>query len=76
MNCRGTSPYSTPILFEEKQREGGLQFCIDYRSLNANTVTDLWPLLRNDELLACLKGAHYFSKLDLRNSYYQIPLAE
>ena len=38
----------------------------DYQSLNSNTVTDSWPLPRIDETLAQLKGACFFSKLDLR----------
>ena len=64
------------IFFAENKGGRGLRLCIDYRSLNANTVTDSWPLPRIDELLACLKGAHYFSKLDPRDSYHQILLAE
>ena len=50
--------------------------CTDYRSLNANTVTDSWPLPRIDEMLARLKGAKFFSKLDLRDGYHQVPIVE
>ena len=71
-----SSPYGAPILFAEKKGGGGLCMCIDYRSLNSNTVTDSWPLPRIDEMLARLKGARYFSKLDLRDGYHQIPIAE
>ena len=41
-----------------------------HRSLNANTVTDSWPLPCIDEMLAILKGAKYFSKLDLHDGYH------
>ena len=65
-----SSPYGAPILFAEKKGGGGLRMCIDYRSLNANTVTDSWPLPRIDKMLARLKGAKFFSKLDLRDGYH------
>ena len=66
-----SSPYGAPVLLAEKKGGGGgLRKCTDYRSLNANTVTDSWPLPRIDEMLARLKGAKYFSKLDLRDGYH------
>ena len=65
-----SSPYGAPILFAERKVGGGLHMCTDYRSLNSNTVSDSWPLLRIDEMLAHLKGAQYFSKLDLREGYH------
>ena len=65
-----SSPYGAPVLFAEKKGRGGLRMCTDYRSLNAKTVTDSWPLLRINEMLARLKGAKYFSKLDLHDGYH------
>ena len=55
---------------------GGLRMCMDYRSLNANTITDSWPLPRIDKMLARLKGAKYFNKLDLCDGHHYIPIAE
>ena len=43
---------------------------------NSNTITDSWPLPRIDEMLARLRGAKYFSKLDLRDGYHQVPVKE
>ena len=67
-------PYGAPILFAEKKGGGyvcgGLRMCTDYWSLNSNTVSDSWPLPQIDEMLARLKGARYFSKLDLREGYH------
>ena len=65
-----SSPYIALILFAEKKGWGGLSMCTDYRYLNSNTVSDSWLLPRIDEMLARLKGAHFFSKLDLREGYH------
>ena len=43
---------------------------LHYYSLNANTVTDAWPLPCIDDLLSQLKGARVFSILDLWDSYH------
>ena len=51
-----TSPYGHPILFARK-KDGTLRMCVDYRSLNANTRADRYPIPRIDELLDRLCGA-------------------
>ncbi len=49
--------------------------CIDYRILNARTIAQ-YTVPRINDALDCMTGSHWFSVLDLRNGYYQIPLAE
>ena len=69
------SPWGAPVLFVTK-KDGTLRMCIDYRSLNAVTAKNKYPLPRIDDLLDQLRGAVYFSKIDLRSGYYQMLVRE
>jgi hypothetical protein len=68
-----TSPWGAPVLFAPK-KDGGLRFCIDYRGLNKQTVKNAYPLPRADDRIDQLNGAKFFSKIDLRSGYWQIPI--
>ena len=69
------SPWGTNVIFAKK-KDGTLRFCVDYRGLNDLTVRNSYPLPHMDDLFDRLQGAQYFSKIDLRTGFYQIPLAE
>ncbi|HYN44668.1 MAG TPA: reverse transcriptase domain-containing protein [Candidatus Limnocylindrales bacterium] len=59
-----------------KKKDGKWRRCIDYRVLNEMTIADSYPMVRIDETLDQLGKAKYFSKLDMVEGYYQIPLHE
>ncbi|CAI7825385.1 unnamed protein product, partial [Closterium sp. NIES-53] len=65
-----TSPFAAPILFTLK-KNGGLRMCIDYRALNRVTIKSRYPIPHTDDLLDQLRGARYFSKIDLRGGFFR-----
>ena len=70
-----SSPWGAPILFARK-KDGGLRMCVDYRALNKLTEKNKYPLPRIDDLLDRLRGARFFTSLDLASGFWQIPVAE
>ena len=69
------SQYSSPILLIKK-RDGSYRFIVDYRKLNNITIQDKFPLPNLEQALQMVGGHRYYSKLDLRSGYFQIPIKE
>lgn len=69
------SQYSAPILLIKK-RDGSFRFIVDYRKLNQITKQDNYPLPNLEQAIQMVGGHRYYSKLDLRSGYFQIPIRE
>ena len=69
------SAYASPVLLVKK-KTGEMRLCIDYRKLNSLTVKESHPLPRIDDQIDRLSGGVYFTSLDLKAGYHQIPVAE
>jgi hypothetical protein len=58
-----------------KKKDGMMRMCTDYRGLNNLMMKNRYPLPLIDELFSQLEGSQCFSKLDLRQGYYQVRMA-
>ena len=52
------------------------RLCVDYRQLNSITYKDSYPLQHIDTCLGSMNGAAWFSTLDLRSGYHNIPIKQ
>src|SRR6202522_4028187 len=65
------SPMASPFFFVKK-KDGKLRPCQDYRYLNDWTIKNAYPLPLISEIMDKLKGAKYFTKLDVRWGYNNV----
>ncbi|KAF8755557.1 Retrotransposon gag protein [Rhizoctonia solani] len=70
-----TSLAGAPVMFVKKA-DGSLWLVVDYRKLNDITHKNVYPLPRQDNLMAKLQNAKLFTKLDLRWGYNNIRIKE
>ena len=77
------SPYASPLVLVRKP-DGNLRVCVDYCSVNKDTILDRYPLPRVDELIDAIgaqkAGIFYNTKCEdiikskwLRKNYISIP---
>ena len=71
--CRSISPWASPVVLVHK-KDGSLQFCIDLRKLNNQTIKDAQSLPRIEDSLDCLDGSATFTSLDLQSGYWQVEM--
>ena len=68
------SPWASNVVLVSK-KDGSLRFCVDYRAVNAVTYKDSYPLPLIDNCINAMSGSTWFSTLDLRAGYHNIPVA-
>jgi len=68
-----SSPYGSPIALVQK-KDGTWRLCIDYRALKKIIVQNRYPIPQIDDILDQLKGGKYFSKIELKSGYHQVPI--
>ena len=68
------SPWASPVVMVKKG--DSYRFCIDFRRVNACTKKDSYPMPNLNTLLDSLRHAAFLSKLDLKQAFLQVPLAD
>ena len=69
------SPWASPVTLVPK-KDLSIRFCLDYRRLNAVTKKDKYPLPNIQDIFDSLGGNMYYTTLDIKNAYHQIPMEE
>lgn len=65
----------SPIVVVQKN-ENDIRLCCDYTQLNKNVMRPYFPIPKVEYTLAKVKGAKYFSKIDITKSFHQLILDE
>lgn len=70
------SPYASPVLIVEQPQHETTprRLCVDYRFLNAKTKPRAYPMPRVDDLLRRVSRFKYFTKMDIKKAFLNIPL--
>ena len=70
------SPFAAPALLVAKH-DGSWRMVVDYKKLNNMTIKDNHPLPNMEQTIQRLGGGYkFFSKLDMKSGFWQIPIKE
>lgn len=67
--------FCSPV-FTVTKRDGGRRFVVDFRKLNQETVDLRWPIPNVQSILDVLSNNSYFTTLDMKSGYWQVPMSE
>jgi hypothetical protein len=69
------SSFVSSVIFMKKTNES-LKFCVDYKKLNQLTKKNKYSFFLIDEILTHLKKTKYFTKLNIRQAFHRIRIAD
>jgi len=69
------SPWASNVVLVMK-KDASYRVCVDYRRLKSVTYKDSYPLPHIDICLSSTNGTVWFSTLDLRSGYHNVPIRE
>jgi hypothetical protein len=71
---RESSPFASPITVVKK-KDGTVRVCLDATWVNQQMVADCEAPRPPEDVLHSFQSIRYISAIDLRSSYWQIPLS-
>ncbi|UYV66672.1 K02A2.6-like, partial [Cordylochernes scorpioides] len=69
------SAFASPCIVIPK-KNGDYRLCVDYRRINDETLLDHFPFPRIDDIINVFGGCRFFSKLDLKDGFWQLGISE
>ena len=67
------SAYSSPVCLVRK-KSGKLRMTVDYRQPNRRVIPDAYNIPKIEELFNSMHGSNFFTVVDLKGAFFQIPL--
>src|ERR1044071_10364130 len=74
---KSRSPYITNVVVVGKkdgEDEGMDRLCVNFGPLNRKTIPDRYPLPIISELIRLFLGCEYYTAIDLKAAYWQVPV--
>jgi len=76
---RSNSPWNTGVVLVQKKTDDGsikYRLTVDLRGTNAVTIPEMYPIPNITDAISNLANCKYFVTLDLKDGYYNIPIAK